>query len=114
MADKEKQDTVKESSLDVSEKNQREYDKLYAVDNSKRSVLLSRLMSDGGYKMDFGPEVSLVSLVPAEEQVQTEKANAVGVKSHEDYSSLALSNYESIQQGHDMSQEREQQRGISV
>lgn len=96
--------------------SQRDYDKLMALDDGKRGVLLSKLLDGNGLSFDFPDGVPLGELLAHEDAkvsggqsiddapvTKTEKA---------DYLAMSAANFESISQ--DLDEGQQQHRGMSV
>lgn len=96
--------------------SQRDYDKLMALDDGKRGVLLSKLLNGNGLSFDFSDGVPISDLLAHEEtKVFGEQSiNHAPVTKTEkaDYLAMSAANFESISQ--DLDEGQQQHRGMSV
>lgn len=95
---------------------QRDYDKLMALDDGKRGMLLSKLLDGNGFSFDFSAGVPLGDLLVHEETKISgshDIDNAPVTRNEKaDYLAMSAANYESISQ--DLDEGQQQHRGMSV
>ena len=95
---------------------QRDYDKLLALDDGKRGVLMSRLLGDEGCTLDLSDGVALGELLAKEELKPSEERNidghGVGHRENVDYLAMSSANFESVSR--DLDDGEQVHRGMSV
>ena len=95
---------------------QRDYDKLLALDDGKRGVLMSRLLGDEGCTLDLSDGVPLGELLAKEELKPSEERTIDGHTARQregkDYLAMSAANFESVSRGLDDGEQ--QHRGMSV
>ena len=98
--------------------SQRDYDKLLALEDGKRGILMSRLLGGDGYTFDFseGVPLGLGELLAKEEvkssEVRNEEDCSVSLREGKDYLAMSAANFDSVSR--DLDEGQQQQRGMSV
>lgn len=97
---------------------QRDYDKLMALDDNKRGLLMSKILGGDGYSFDFSEGFPLGDLlvheVQKESEGRSEQIRPEQQQGKRDYLALSSANFESISHDLDEGQQQELQRGMSV
>ena len=95
---------------------ERDYDKLMVLDDSKRGVLISRLLDGGKMNFDISEGVSLGELLAKEDPNISESCDVqradVFLREKPDYLAMSAASFESV--SHDLDEGQQQHRGMSV